>query len=312
MIEPDIQVTTVYPAEAAWGASDGAIRTVNLTKRYGKETAVDAFSLTVPYGSIYALLGRNGAGKTTTIQMLLGLVEPTSGEVAILGMNPFTRGVEVKQRVGYVGENQRMYEWMTVAEMLRFVAGFYAVWNGELERHLLTRFQLDPQKTLKQLSRGMKAKVALMLALCHDPDVLILDECTSGLDVVVRREFLETVIDLVQCEGKTTLFSTHLVDEVERIADWVGLMDEGRLVFQMPMERLKDWVKQVRLIYDDVPPAALPVSGILRERRNGREILLTMADFSEEKLNALRGPTLRRMDVMDLHLEDIFVECVRT
>jgi ABC-type multidrug transport system ATPase subunit len=144
---------------------------------------------------------------------------------------------------------------MTVAEMLRFVAGFYAVWNGELERHLLTRFQLDPQKTLKQLSRGMKAKVALMLALCHDPDVLILDECTSGLDVVVRREFLETVIDLVQCEGKTTLFSTHLVDEVERIADWVGLMDEGRLVFQMPMERLKDWVKHVRLFYVVGPPS---------------------------------------------------------
>jgi ABC-type multidrug transport system ATPase subunit len=184
------------------------IQLVNVTKRYGNQAALDGVKLEVPSGTVFALLGENGAGKTTAIRLMLGLAEPTSGEVRVLGMDSAREGLAIRRRVGYLSERPTLYEWMTAQEIGWFTAGFYA--DG-FEHHFRKRvegFGVPLDRKLGQLSKGMRAKVALSLAMAHRPELLVLDEPTSGLDTMVRREFLESMADIA-AEGRTVLLSSH-------------------------------------------------------------------------------------------------------
>jgi ABC-2 type transport system ATP-binding protein len=215
-----------------------------LTKRFGRQTAVNGLSLSVPQGSIFGLLGENGAGKTTTIQMLLGLVKPNGGRLDVLGLDPTKRGLDVRRRVGYVPEVPVLYDWMTVTEIGWFAAGFHldseASTSGYQYRYneLARGFDLPAKKKIKTLSKGMRAKVSLSLAMASDPALLILDEPTSGLDVLVRRDFLESMVDLAGA-GRTVLLSSHQIGEVERVASHVALMHAGKLILVEPLDELK-------------------------------------------------------------------------
>ena len=214
------------------------IQLQGVTKRFGKTLALDNVSLEVPPGTVCALLGANGAGKTTAIRMLLGLETPDAGTLQVLGLDSQRQALEIRSRVGYVADKPPLYEWMTIEEAGWFAAGFYPS-GYQTQFELLTRkFDLDGSKRIRDLSKGMRAKVALALSMAHEPPLLILDEPTSGLDPLVRREFLESMIDVASA-GRTVLLSSHQVNEVERVADVVVILLNGKLVCMEHLEDLK-------------------------------------------------------------------------
>jgi len=291
---------------------DNVIETRDLTKRFGrKNLAVDSLALRVPRGSVFAFLGRNGAGKTTTIRMLLHLLDKTAGTARVLGLDSVKNALEIKRRVGFVGEGQMMYDWMTVGEMIWFCKGFYQGWNDAFAAELKTKLELPGKTKVRALSRGQQAKLALLLAMAYRPELLILDEPTTGLDVVVRRNFLEGVIELIQEEGRTVFFSSHIVHEVERVADWVGIIDNGRLIQCSPLEELKAKVKRLVMTFETVPAdLAKRLPGALLVSEAGRQATAIVSDFSEDTLAAARALGPSRLEVEDLSLEDIFVALV--
>jgi len=287
-----------------------------LTKRFWKTVAVENLDLEVPEGSVFALLGRNGAGKTTTLRMLLGILRPTSGSSAVFGLDSQKKDCDIKRRTGYVAEGMRIYGWMKIREALWFTSKFYPTWSEERAKELIERFQLDPEQKIKSLSRGMHAQVCLVLALAHDPDLLVLDEATGGLDVVVRRQFLEHIAELASEKGKTILISSHLVHDVERVADHIAFIDKGGLVYVGKHEELKESYRQIRLTFEEEVPQPLaavdadasttPVPGLVRSRPSGREVLLTVKDFSDVTGAACAEFSPANMEVLDMSLEDIF------
>lgn len=284
-----------------------AIETKNLVKRFGKKVVLDDLNLSVPQGSVFAFLGRNGAGKTTTIQILLNLLDRTSGEVGVLGLDPRKQDLELKKRIGYVAENQQMYPWMNVEQLCWFCKGFLPTWDDALEASLIKEMELPTKTKMRDMSRGTQAKVALLLAMAHRPELLILDEPTAGLDVLVRREFLEGVIDLIQQEGRTVFFSTHLVHEVERIADWVGVIDEGHLLLACPLEELKAKVKRLVLTFSETAPEHIQMEGVLETKHSQRQLIVTVRDCSESAMTTARSTGAMDVMVEDLSLEDILV-----
>lgn len=217
-----------------------------VSKRFGNVQALDQLSLRVQPGTVCALLGANGAGKSTAIRMMLGFESPDQGDIEVLGMKSATHPLEIRGRVGFVSDAPPLYEWMTVAEIGWFSAGFYPTGFQTTYEHLTRRFDLNPAQKIKNLSKGTRAKVALSLAMAHRPQLLIMDEPTSGLDPLVRREFLESMVD-VAAEGRTVLLSSHQVGEVERVADDVVVLMNGRLICHERLDDLKQSVTEVTL-----------------------------------------------------------------
>jgi len=291
-------------------AVDAVIRMEGLSKRFGRRQVVDNLSLAVPRGSVFAFLGKNGAGKTTTIRMLLNLLDRSAGEATILGLDCAHDDLEIKRRVGFVADGQMMYDWMTVHELIWFCKGFYPTWDDAFAGELQTRLELHGKTKVGHLSRGQQAKLALLLAMAHRPELLILDEPTTGLDVVVRRNFLEGIIELIQEEGRTVFFSSHIVHEVERVADWVGIIDNGKLVCCSPLEELKASVRRMTLTFPDPAPAITNVPHLLQAERAGRQAVLTVAEYSDATLAAVHALRPAAVEVADLCLEDIFVALV--
>jgi ABC-2 type transport system ATP-binding protein len=287
-----------------------AIDTHGLTRRFGRLTAVDDVALRVPAGSVYGYLGRNGAGKTTTIQMLLGMLEPDAGTMSVLGFDPLTQDVPMKRVVSYVPERVQMWDWMTVGDLLTFAAGVHPRWDVAYAESLRVRFELPADRKLGQLSRGMQGKAALLAALASHPRLLLLDDPTMGLDALVRREFMESIVAVLQEAGTTIFFSSHTLDDVERVADWIGILHEGKLIVQSPLDDLKSSVKRLIATFAD-PPAALALPGILQQETDGRQQVLICREC-DAAIAGLRSAGALSIDVEDCSLEDIFVAYVRT
>ncbi len=285
-----------------------AIETQALTKRFRRLVAVNEIDLRVPWGSVYGFLGRNGAGKTTTILMLLGLLRPTSGGATVLGYSSKVEPVRIRAEVGYVPEKQTAYDWMTVRELLWFTGKFYKTWNQKLAEELVERFGLDPNRKLKHLSRGMVAEVFLILALAPEPRLLILDDPTSGMDPVVRREFLENVVDIVRDRKRTVFFSSHILSDIERVADWVGILKDGRLLIQSEVDKLKLRMRKVIARFEAEPPRELTFGGPLSVRRDGTTLEVVFSQYENDIPDRLRGLGATAVEVIDLSLDDIFVE----
>ena len=220
-------------------ANSPVLRTIGLTKRYGGFRAVDELSLTVTQGQIYGFLGRNGAGKTTTIRMLMGIISPTAGAFELFEESVKKPKRSHKQRIGYVSQGQHFYSWMNAKRLGRFVRHFYPTWDDERYGSLLDRFEIPSTRRVARLSGGTQVKVALALALAPRPELLILDEPTSGLDPAARREFHNIIVEQATELGHATFFSSHIVEEVERVADRVGIIDRGRLCFEGSLDELK-------------------------------------------------------------------------
>ncbi len=288
-----------------------AIATEGLTHRFGKLTAVDDLHMEVPAGTVCGFLGRNGAGKTTTIQILMNLLRPTAGTAEVLGLDPAADSLDLRRQVGYVAENRVMYGWMKVREIVWFTGQFYETWNQPRVDGLISRFGLDPEQKVKHLSRGMNAQLALALALGHEPRLLILDEPASGLDVVVRRDFLESIVGLIQEEGRTVFLSSHLVHEVERVADRVAIIDNGRLVAEGAVDDVKGSVKRVVVRVPEGADDLSDIEGLRQVQGEGPRRLLTVVGYGEAQAARIQAQGGQIEDVMYVGLEEAFVAHVR-
>ncbi len=280
----------------------------NITKRFRGQLALDDVSLEIPSGVVVALLGENGAGKTTAIRILLGLVSADAGEAEVLNLDSRTQGDELRRRVGYVPERPTLYEWMTIAEIGWFAAGFYRDGYLARDRDLVREFDLPEDRKIKDLSKGMRAKVALALGMAHEPEVLILDEPTSGLDPLVRREFLESMVD-VAATGRTVLLSSHQIGEVERVADIVAILRQGKLVAVERLDELKSHTRELTLTLTNGTPYLSDVPGeVLCGNRQDRQWRLMVRHLDETRLESFRGlAQVRDVEVRTPNLEEIFV-----
>jgi len=210
-----------------------------LSRRFGSKIALDGVSLELPRGAVYGLVGANGAGKTTLIRHLLGLLRAETGAVRVLGLDPVQEPVAVLSRIGYLSEENDLPGWMTVDELLRYTRAFYPTWDDAYAAELQESFALDPGTRIRNLSKGEKARAGLLVALAHRPELLILDEPSSGLDPIARRDILGAVLRTIAHEGRTVLFSSHLLDEVEEVADHVTMISRGRIVLSGPLDDIK-------------------------------------------------------------------------
>lgn len=217
----------------------GIIELSQLTRRFGAKTALDSVSLSLPRGAVYGLVGANGAGKTTLIRHVLGLLKAESGSVRVFGLDPVNDPAGVLSRIGYLSEENDLPGWMRIDELMRYTQAFYPGWDEGYADELRQAFALDGAARIKTLSKGQKARAGLLIALAHRPELLVLDEPSSGLDPIVRRDILGAVLRTIAHEGRTVLFSSHLLDEVEAVADHVTMIDHGKIVLSAPLEEIK-------------------------------------------------------------------------
>jgi ABC-2 type transport system ATP-binding protein len=220
--------------------TESVITISELTRRFGARTALDSVSLSLPRGAVYGLVGTNGAGKTTLIRHILGLLRAESGLVRVFGLDPVADPVGVLSRIGYLSEENDLPGWMRVEELIRYSAAFYPAWDDGYAEELRRMFALDPAAKIKSLSKGQKARAGLLIALAYRPELLVLDEPSSGLDPIVRRDILGAVIRTIADEGRTVLFSSHLLEEVEQVADHVTMISHGRIVLSAPLNEIKE------------------------------------------------------------------------
>ena len=220
--------------------SESVITISALTRHFGGKTALSAVSLSVACGAVYGLVGANGAGKTTLIKHILGLLRAESGSVRVFGLDPVADPVGVLSRIGYLSEENDLPGWMRVEELIRYQRAFYPRWDDAYAEELRQTFALETTAKIKILSKGQKARAGLLIALAHRPELLVLDEPSSGLDPIVRRDILGAVIRTIADEGRTVLFSSHLLEEVEQVADHVTMISEGRIVLSAPLEDIKE------------------------------------------------------------------------
>jgi ABC-2 type transport system ATP-binding protein len=286
-------------------APDLAIETRGLVKRYGSVDAVNGLNLSVPKGAVYALVGRNGSGKTTTIRMLLDLARPDAGTAHVLGMDAHADRVKVLERVGYVSDRPLLGSY-TGEQLVHFNRGFYARWSDELVERYVRVFDIPMKQKFRNLSRGNQTKMWLLLALGQQPDVLVLDEPTAGLDPVVTDQLLRVLVEDVASEGRTVFLSSHHLAEVERIADWVGMIDKGKLLMEAPMEELRAKFRRIQVagVAEMAPTAAM------RVRRSGGSTEYVVRDGAEEFVDALEREGATVLQSSPMNLSEIFLECL--
>jgi ABC-2 type transport system ATP-binding protein len=289
------------------------IETADLRKQYPGVEALRGLSLQVPAGSIYGFLGRNGAGKTTTIKVLLGMAFPTSGRARVFGLpaDEQETSVDIRRRTGFVSDEKDLYDHMTVEEMIRFTAPFFPRWRADLEQRYLRKFELPPDRKVKALSRGMRTKLALLLALCRGAELLILDEPTSGLDPAMTEEVLQALVAHVAGEETTVFFSSHQIAEVDQIADHIVIIDRGRAVVTGALDDLRENFRRIQLVFDgDAPDAAFHAPGVVRVRRKGRVLTVLSSAGAESILETARALRPVSVDVVPVTLKEIFLETV--
>ena len=285
-----------------------------LEMRFPGCEALRGIDLKVPSGSVFALLGENGAGKTTLIRILTGFQSPSAGQCNVCGLDPDKDSLEIRRRIGYVSDQPALYDWMRVDEIGWFAASFYPAGYWERYVESIEHFEVPRNRKIKHLSKGQRAKVALALALAHDPELLILDEPTSGLDPHVRREFMESMVDRA-VTGRTVLISSHQISEVERVADMVAIIHQGKVRMTDSMLHLKETVSEVTISLDD-PLIALPrLFGdveVLSEQSSGRQRRMVVRGFDQDSKELLESrPGVLSVKTRPASLEEVFIACTR-
>lgn len=289
-----------------------AIETHELTKAYGKATVVDRLNLCVPRQQITAFLGRNGAGKSTTIKMLLGITSPTAGIGSVLGKTicDASQNRQMRRDVAYVAEDKQLYSYMTVEQLIRFTRSFYSDWRNDAEARLLKQFQLPIRQKVKALSKGMRTKLALLLALARQPQLLILDEPSEGLDPVSIEELLQETVGAA-ASGATVFFSSHQIAEVERIADRVCIIDHGRLLVDAPLDEIRREYRRITLSFDAAPPSITPSLPGVQIRTTGRQMTLLARENADAVAELARDLHPKSVEVSPVGLREVFLETVK-
>lgn len=305
MTVPDLAAPATPSANA-----DAPLRVERLRKRYGSQVVLRDVNLSVPRGSVLGLLGKNGAGKTTLLKCALGLIRPDAGAATLLGEPAGSLSAEAKARLGYVPQEVSLYPWMRVRQLLNYTAAFYPWWNEALVGRLLHEWEVDDRARVGKLSVGTRQKLAIILALAHEPDLLVLDEPAASLDPAARREFLQAVL-AVAADGdgrRTVVFSTHITSDLERVADRVVILRNGQIDYDGDLDALKDSVKRLHLTSPEPLPATLHVPGAVRVRVEGNEAVVSVRNASPELVDDIGRRYGAMIRVEDLSLEDIFLE----
>jgi len=289
-----------------------AIEIRDLHYRAGKTFEIRDLALNVPTGSMYGFLGPNGAGKTTLMRLVLGLLKAKAGSITVLGREIPREIPAALLRTGYVPEQPHLYQTLTVSEAMRFHAAFYPTWDAKWAADLVGTFNLDRSRVLSRLSKGEMGKLEMLLALAQRPELLVLDEPTDGLDPVVRRDVLTALLDYVSQGNATVFISSHLVHELERICDWVGVMDRGRLVAEVPMQSFKNGIKRLRVANPPVLSAGTPFVLLSRDATETGQETWLVRGWQAPMTQWFNGAGAEIREVMDLDLEEGFVELLRT
>ncbi|HEW78716.1 MAG TPA: ABC transporter ATP-binding protein [Phycisphaerales bacterium] len=286
------------------------LETQGLTKYYGSALAVDHMDLKIPRGCICGFIGRNGAGKTTAIKLMLGLLRPTAGSSRLLGCDSAALTPAIRQRIGYVAEGHRLFRWMSISGLEKFQRAFFPKqWDDKLFADMIEYFGLPKKQKIKHLSNGQRAQVSLALTLAPNPELLIMDDPTLGLDAAIRRQFLEGMIELIMRQGRTILFSSHILGDVERVSDRIVVIDKGVLRADCKLERFREAIKKVILGFEDSVPAEVDIDGLLHCRRSEKELELTLVGTDDEKIAEWANSAgAEKYTIVKMNLEDQFIE----
>ena len=287
--------------------SDLAIETQSLYKHYGNVRAVDGLDLHVPRGSVYGFLGRNGAGKTTTIRMLAGLTHPTSGQMRILDLDPQTDRIRVLERTGFVIE-KTLLPMMTGNDLVRFNRGFFSRWSDTLARKYVEVLEIPMKRKFRKLSTGNQTKLCLLLALAQGAELLMLDEPTAGLDPIVTDQLLRVMVDDFASEGRTLFLSSHHLSEIERVADWIGIIDNGKLLLEARLDDIRANFRRVRVVGDALPIAA--TSGVFTTSTDQGTTEYVLRGDADAFTAYLRSQGATVIDVSPMNLPEVFLEVV--
>lgn len=286
---------------------ENIVKLDSVSRRFGNHLALDNVSFEVQQGVVYGLVGSNGAGKTTIMKHILGLLRARQGTVRVFGKDPTVDSVEVLQRIGHLSEHRELPEWMRIHELMWYTQAHYPNWRPEYCQELLQTFALDPTKRVRDLSKGMRAQVGLIAAVSHHPDLLLLDEPSTGLDAIVRKDILNAVVRAVADDGRTAIFSSHLLDEVERMSDRVLMIDAGRIVLQGTVDEIRQQHQMVSVHCPEGCSSAPSVSGMLSVEGRDHDWQLIVAGTAEKIRQGLQSTDVEVRDVRSASLEEVFV-----
>ncbi len=287
--------------------NEPVIEMCNLTRYFGRKCAVNNVNLTIPRGSVFGFLGRNGSGKTTTIRMLLGLLEPTRGSARVLGCDSRDLSPAIRARIGYLAEGHKLYGWMRVREAERFQSAFHTRWNRTLFANILDYFRLARDAHVRTLSRGERAGLCLALTLATEPELLILDDPALGLDPVARRALVESMIYVTRESDRTILFSSHMLSDVERVADRIAILDRGRVRAYCRLDTFRDRVRRFVLRFATAPPELPDIPGLLHTVRSDNEVSLTVVNPDERTERVIGDLGADGVERVSIDLEDAFI-----
>jgi ABC-2 type transport system ATP-binding protein len=279
----------------------------DLSRSFGGRTALDGVSFCATAGQVYGLMGANGAGKTTLLKHLLGLLRATTGSVRVFGLDPVRDPVGVLSRVGYLSEEQDLPGWMRVGELMRYTQAYHSTWDVAYERELLETFALDPNRKISELSKGTRAQAGLIAAVAHRPELLILDEPSSGLDAVVRRDILDAIVRAVADDGRTVIFSSHLLDEVERMSDHVTMIQNGRVTLSGVLDDVRRGYQRSRVHFVDHLDRPPVLDTALVMEGSGRAWSVIHSGSLEQFRHSVRTCGGEVVESRDATLEEIFL-----
>jgi ABC-2 type transport system ATP-binding protein len=291
--------------------NEPAVHAARLSKSFGAKRVIDDLSFEVAPGDVIGVLGKNGAGKTTLLELMLGFTPPSAGGVQIFGHPSVAMPGEVKVRVGFVPQQDELLEQLSVAEQLRVIAAFYPRWDSGLIERLCQEWGVDPRARIKNMSVGERQKLSILLAFGHKPDLLVLDEPVASLDPMARRQFLEQLVDATAGGDRAIVFSSHIVSDIERLANRIWILKDGRLDWQGDLDSLKESIVRLHVRGDGAVIATLAVPGSLSLRREGNFATAVVRDWTPDRQQALERQGAVAAEVEALGLEEIFLELHR-
>ncbi len=293
------------------GKGSAVVAVHGLTRRFGTKIAIDNLSLDIPQGGVFGLIGGNGAGKTTLIKHILGMLRAQRGTVRVFGKDPVADPVGVLGDIGYLSEDRDLPNWMRVGELMSYTQAFFPRWDERFAEELCDQFELDKRARVRDLSRGQRARAGLLVAVAHRPQLLVLDEPSSGLDPVVRRDILGAIIRTIADEGRTVLFSSHLLDEVERVADHIAMIHKGRIVLAGALDAIKQEHMRVTVRLGAGSSAPPQIPGEIARVGNGAEWTYVCGGNREQWQQSVASAEVEIVEESGLSLDEIFVARVR-